>query len=149
MTTYTAEVGNKLNDLLEKNYDAEKGYTKAAENVNHSGLKNFFNRKAEQRRVFGHDLKSEIKSFGQEVDKGGSVTGSAHRTWMDMKSWLSQDNEESMLEEAIRGEKTTVNEYSEVLKETSLPSSTKSILMSQKNNIETDLAEVKSLESLK
>lgn len=149
MATYTTEVGGKLNDLLEKNYDAEKGYKKAAENVNHTGLKNFFNRKSEQRRVFGHDLKSEIRSFGQDVDKGGSLTGSAHRTWMDVKSWLSKENEESMLEEAIRGEKTTVNEYSDVLKETSLPSSTKSVLLSHKNHIETDLSEVKSLENLK
>jgi uncharacterized protein (TIGR02284 family) len=121
----------------------------AAENVNHLGLKNYFNRKAEQRRTFGHDLKSEIKTFGQEVDKGGSITGSAHRTWMDVKSWLSQDNEESMLEEAIRGEKASVDEYQDVLMETSLPSSTKSILLSQKKNIETDLSEVKSLENLK
>ncbi|MGJ8549207.1 PA2169 family four-helix-bundle protein [Winogradskyella undariae] len=149
MATYTEEVGSKLNNLLEKNYDAEKGYKKAAENVNHLGLKNYFNRKAEQRRTFGHDLKSEIKTFGQEVDKGGSITGSAHRTWMDVKSWLSQDNEESMLEEAIRGEKASVDEYQDVLMETSLPSSTKSILLSQKKNIETDLSEVKSLENLK
>ncbi|MEP5255161.1 ferritin-like domain-containing protein [Winogradskyella rapida] len=149
METYTEEVGSKLNNLLEKNYDAEKGYKTAAENVNHSGLKNYFSRKAEQRRTFGHDLKTEIKSFGQDVDKGGSATGAVHRTWMDVKSWLSQDNEESMLEEAIRGEKASVDEYNEVLNETSLPGSTKSVLLAQKNHIESDLSEVKSLESLK
>ncbi|EPR74340.1 hypothetical protein ADIWIN_0682 [Winogradskyella psychrotolerans RS-3] len=41
MATYTEEVGNKLNGLLEKNYDAEKGYTKAAENTKHAGLRTF------------------------------------------------------------------------------------------------------------
>ena len=111
MATYTEEVGNKLNGLLEKNYDAEKGYKKAAENTKHTGLKTYFNRKAIERKTFGHDLKSEIRAFGQEVDKGGSLTGSAHRTWMDVKAMFSADNEESMLEEAIRGEKASVNEY--------------------------------------
>lgn len=149
MTTYTEQVGNKLNGLLEKNYDAEKGYAKAAENTEHSGLRTFFKRKSQERRTFGHDLKSEIRAFGQDVDKGGSLTGAAHRTWMDVKAIFSADNEESMLEEAIRGEKASVNEYDEVLKEASLPSSTKSILLSQKNQIETDLFKVKSLENLK
>lgn len=149
MATYTEEVGNKLNDLLEKNYDAEKGYKKAAENVDHNGLKNYFNRKAEQRRTFGHDLKSEIRTFGQEVDKGGSFTGAAHRTWMDVKALFSADDAESMLEEAIRGEKASVDEYNDVLNETSLPSTTKSILLSQKNHIESDLSKIKSLENLR
>ncbi|EPR74341.1 hypothetical protein ADIWIN_0683 [Winogradskyella psychrotolerans RS-3] len=68
---------------------------------------------------------------------------------MDVKAMFSADNEESMLEEAIRGEKASVNEYDEVLQEASLPSSTKSILLSQKHQIETDLSKVKSLENLR
>lgn len=149
MKTYTEEVGSKLNDLLEKNYDAEKGYNKAAENVDHDGLKSFFSRKANERKMFGQDLKTEIRSFGQDVDKGGSLTGAAHRTWMDVKAMFSTDDAESMLNEAIRGEKASVDEYSDVLKEVSLPSSTKSILLSQKSKIETDLSKIKSLENLR
>lgn len=149
MNTYTEEIGEKLNDLLEKNYDAEKGYNKAAENVDHSGLKTFFERKSSQRRDFGHEIKQEIRSFGQEVDKGGSATGAMHRTWMDVKALFSGDNAESMLEEAIRGEKASVDEYDEVLKETSLPSSTRSVLEAHKNMISTDLSQIKSLENLR
>jgi len=149
MNTYTEEVGNKLNELLEKTYDAEKGFKNAAENVDHSALKSYFNQKAQERYNFGHELKSEIKSFGQEVDKGGSVTGAAHRTWMDVKALFSGDNEESMLEEAIRGEKAAIEEYQDVLKETSLPSSTHKILSSQKSTIESGLSNIKSLEDLR
>lgn len=43
------------------------------------------------------------------------------------KSFLSFDEEESMLEEVIRGEKTAVKEYDEVISEISLPSRTKSL----------------------
>lgn len=148
MKTYTEKVGNQLNGLLEKTYDAEKGFRKAAENVEHAGLKNYFNQKAQERYDFGHELKQEINSFGQEVDKGGSFTGSAHRAWMDVKSFLSLDNEESMLEEAIRGEKSAVSEYDEVLSETSLPQSTQNVLMKQKNSIESGLNTIKRLEDL-
>ncbi|MFD1062685.1 PA2169 family four-helix-bundle protein [Winogradskyella litorisediminis] len=148
MSNYTEEVGNKLNGLLERTYDAEKGYKKAAENVNHSALKTFFKAKAQQRYDFGHQLKSEIKSFNQEVDKGGSLKGAAHRAWMDTKALFSTDNSEAMLEEAIRGEKSAVSEYNDVLNETTLPTSTKSLLKSQKNVIENELNRIKTLEDL-
>ena len=39
MSAYTENVGNKLNKLLEKTYDAEKGYEKAAENTENVVLK--------------------------------------------------------------------------------------------------------------
>ncbi|MGB3608706.1 ferritin-like domain-containing protein [Psychroserpens sp.] len=149
MSTYTEEVGKKLNDLLEKTYDAEKGFKKAAENVDHVALKSYFKSKADERYNFGHELKTEIKSFGQEVDKGGSITGAAHRAWMDVKSLFSGDDEESMLEEAIRGEKAAVEEYHDVISETSLPSSTKTILSSQKSKIESGLSNIKTLEDLR
>ncbi|MFS4469768.1 ferritin-like domain-containing protein [Maribacter sp. 2210JD10-5] len=148
MSTYTESVGNKLNDLLEKTYDAEKGFKKAAENTNNSALKSYFNGKAQQRYDFGHELKSEIKSFGQEVDKGGSFTGKAHRTWMDVKAMFSSDNEEAMLEEAIRGEKASIEEYNEVLNETSLPTSTSQVLNKQKVAIENGLSTINTLEDL-
>ena len=148
MSTYTEEVGKKLNSLLEKTYDAEKGFQKAADNVENIALKNYFKQKAQERYDFGHELKSEIRSFNQEVDKGGSFTGTAHRAWMDIKALFSNDDEESMLEEAIRGEESAVSEYNEVLNETSLPASTKSILASQKSKIESGLSRIKTLEDL-
>lgn len=148
MSTYTEEVGNKLNALLEKTYDAEKGFKKAAENVDNPSLKAYFKNKAQERYNFGHELKTEIRSFNQDVDKGGSLTGKVHRAWMDVKSLFSNDDEESMLDEAIRGEKAAINEYEEVLSETSLPLSTKAILQSQKNIINDGLAKINELEDI-
>lgn len=149
MNDYTDKLGNKLNDLLEKNYDAEKGFTKAAENAKHGGLKSYFTNKAKERYDFGHQLKSELKNFGQKPDKGGSATGAAHRTWMEVKSWFSVDDDEAMLEEAIRGEKASVEEYRDVLNDTTLPGSTKELLEIQKHTIEHSLTNIKRLEDLK
>ncbi|MDH7912892.1 PA2169 family four-helix-bundle protein [Winogradskyella sp. SYSU M77433] len=147
MSTYTEEVGKKLNDLLEKTYDAEKGFKKAAENVENPSLKSYFSDKAQERYNFGHELKSELVSFNQEIDKGGSATGTLHRAWMDVKSLFSSEDEESMLEEAIKGERAAINEYKEVINDTSLPLSTKSILESQKTKIENGLSKIKTLEN--
>ncbi|WP_299390044.1 PA2169 family four-helix-bundle protein [uncultured Gelidibacter sp.] len=148
MSDYTDKLGNRLNDLLEKNYDAEKGFKKAAENAKHVGLKSYFSNKAQERYNFGHQLKSELRNFGQEPQESGSVAGAAHRTWMEVKSWFSADDDESMLEEAIRGEKASVNEYQEVLSETTIPGSTKQLLQTQKTAIEQGLNNIKRLEDL-
>lgn len=148
MSEYTDKLGNKLNDLLEKTYDAEKGFKEAAENAKHTGLKTYFNKKAQERYDFGHQLKSEIRNFGDTPDKGGSVTGAAHRTWMEVKSWFSADDDETMLEEAIKGEKASVEEYRDVLSETALPARTKDILQTQKTTIEQGLTNIKRLEDI-
>lgn len=149
MSTYTEDIGDRLNDLLEKNYDAEKGFKKASENAKHSGLKTYFSNKAQERYDFGHQIKAELRNYGEQPDKGGSVTGAAHRTWMEVKSWFAGDDDEAMLEEAIRGEKASVDEYKDVLSETALPASTKQLLEIQKNTIQHGLANIKTMEDLK
>ena len=148
MSTYTETIGNKLNTLLEKTYDAEKGFKKAAENTDHGPLKDYFQRKAQERYDFGHALKSEIRSFGQEVEKGDSLAGKAHRTWMDVKALFSSDDAESMLEEAIRGEKAAIEEYDDVLEDTSLPTTTASLLKTQRSHIQNGLNTIKRLEDI-
>jgi len=146
METYSEEVGRKLNALLEKTYDAEKGFKKVAENIENKSLKTYFKNKADERYTFGHELKDEIRSFNQEVDKGGSTLGTMHRAWIDTKALFSLNDEESMLEEVIRGEKAAIAEYDDILSETSLPSSTRTIIRSQKNKIENGLYNFETLE---
>lgn len=148
MSTYSEKVGEKLNDLLEKTYDAEKGFKNAAENVDSDRLKRYFKGKAQERYDFGHELKSEIAQFGQKVDKGDSMASKAHRSWMDLKSFFSSDKEEAMLEESIKGEKKAVEEYNDVLEETNLPPSTETLLRKQKAAIESGLQKIKRLEDI-
>ncbi len=144
--SYSEEVSKKLNELLEKNYDAEKGYKLAAEKVKNDRLKTFFTQRAEERYDFGHELKTEIRNFGENPDKGSSLAGDAHRSWMNLKASLSNDKDEAVLEEAVRGEKAAVEEYDDILKDSSIPASTGNILIKQKNAIVASLNEVKALE---
>lgn len=149
MSTYTETVGESLNNILEKTYDAEKGFKKAAENTDNPNLKAFFERKSQMRNNFGHELKAEIHQYGEEVDKGGSMSGAIHRAWMDTKALFSNDNAEAMLEESIRGEKAAVEEYEDVLKNTDMPPSTTMLLTQQVNKIKEDLNKIKRLEDLR
>ncbi len=143
---YAEEVSAKLNNLLEKNYDTEKGYKYAAENVKNPELKSFFNERAQERYDFGHELKSEIRNYGESPEKGSSFTGDVMRSWMNLKTHLSSNKEEAVLEETVRGEKAAVEEYNEVMKELDLPASTQNVLMKQRNAITAALNKVTSLE---
>ncbi len=106
---FTEKMTNKLNELLEKNYDAEKGYKKAAEKVENTKLKQFFNEQAQKCYDFGHQLKTEIKNYGETPEKGGSATGTLHRTWMDIETAFSSNNEETILGEVQKGEKAAID----------------------------------------
>lgn len=143
---YSEKISNKLNELLTKNYDAEAGYKLASENVKNNTLKEYFNRRAKERYDFGHQIKNEIKVYGETPDKGTSLKGDAHRLWMNVKSTLSKDNEESILEETIRGEKNAIEEYNNILQEPNMPPTTESILKAQRDTIKSALEEVKAFE---
>lgn len=145
---YTEKMSNKLNELLEKNYDAEAGYKKAADLVENPQLKQFFEKQAQHRYDFGHELKTEIRNVGGTPDKGTSTTADAHRAWMSIKDTFSANDEESILEEVERGEKAAVEEYKEVMSDTTLPPSTKGIISNQVSNIENTLRNVKNFEAI-
>ncbi len=143
---YSEKIADKLNDLLEKNYDSEKGYKLAEEKVNDPRLKEIFKSRAQNRYDFGHELKAEIRNYGESPDKGTSIKGDLHRSWMNIKSSFSSNKEEAILEEAIRGEKAAVADYDSAIAEEDLPLSTKELLIKQRDHIKDALEQVKTLE---
>ena len=135
---YSEKISNRLNQLLEKTYDAEKGFKTTAEKVDNSSAKEFLNNKAQQRYNFGHELKSEIMQYGQLPDKGGSIKGNVHRTWMNLKTAFSSNTLETIMEEVKRGEEASLEEYNDILNdnEMTLPPSTENLLIKQRNAIQ-------------
>lgn len=148
MSTVTEKIYEELQEILEKNIDAVKGYEKAAENTDHAGLKSYFQRKAKERKEFNTELRSKIKANYSDFDEDGSFTGTMHRAWMDIKSLFSADDAESMLEESIKGDKAAIDEYNDVIEEQSLPADLRDLLLQQKNKIEADINKNDSLENL-
>lgn len=141
----TKKMAEDLNELLEKNYDSEMGFKKAAEDVKNSRLKEFFETKVKERYNFGHELKIEIKNLGEKPEKGTSVSGKAHHLWMDLKSAFSSDKEEMILEEVVKGERLAVEDYNKVINNSEFPPSTANLLIKQRNSIERTFNDVKKL----
>lgn len=143
------EVVKYLNELLEKNYDAENGFKKALEDAKNPGLKNFFKQQAVIRSRFKTEIEKELHDLNAHPKvKEGSATGSFHRAWIDIKTALSGNDDESVLEECIRGEKASAKEYEEKLKKGHFPPKVKTLLTSQLHEIQNTISEVKRLEDI-
>ncbi|WP_298764620.1 PA2169 family four-helix-bundle protein [uncultured Polaribacter sp.] len=149
MQNFPIAIESKLNNLLTRTYDAEKGFNKAAEHTESLPLKAYFKERAQEREQFSKELKKELNLFNAAATEEGSLLANAHRNWMDVKALFSSDNEEAMLQEAIRGEKTSIEDYNEVLTESTLPKTTATLLTQQKNKIATDLSRIRKLEDIK
>tara|TARA_R110002072_G_scaffold48716_15_gene133248 strand:- start:7438 stop:7926 length:489 start_codon:yes stop_codon:yes gene_type:complete len=140
-------VGN-LQGLLEKNYDAEKGFRNALNNANNEQLKSFLKKQAEQRNRFATELDNELRALNKKPKENGSATGAIHRTWIDFKSSIAGNNDEAVLEECIRGEKASEKEYRNSLKENHFPPKVENVLNKHLNEIQTTLSQVRTLENL-
>ena len=105
-----------LNELIEKNYDAEKGYKEAVTDVENHELKDYFTKSVQQRYEFGHELKAEIEKLGGKPEKGTSITGDLHRVWINLKSLVLGKDVEAVVNECERGEEAAIADYEKVLK---------------------------------
>ncbi|SCY20013.1 conserved hypothetical protein [Nonlabens sp. Hel1_33_55] len=139
----------QLNQLLEKSYDAEKGYKKAIEDTDSVRLKTFFQERAALRSRFATEIHNELHKLNEEPTTKGSAAGAIHRTWMDVKSAFTSENEEAILEECIRGEKASVEDYEEALKNDTLLAEVRPVIEQQLGAIKETLNTVKKLEDIK
>ncbi len=139
---------NNLQELLEKNYDAQKGFTKAMEDAKNPRLKAFLQQQAAQRSRFTNELTQEIRNLNEQPKDSGSFTGDLHRTWIDIKSAVSGNEDEAVLEECIRGEKASWDEYSTKLEKENFPPNISSVIQKQASEIHNTLSNVKTLEDL-
>ncbi len=133
MGLFNESTENKLNDLIEKAYDVEKGFKKVAEHVDNTQLKSFFSEKARERSNYINELTTTLRNQGMEVtEDNGSVAGSIHRVWIDTKVLFSMDDDESMLEEVRNGEKQAIEDYDDILENCELNPAVRDLLLKQR-----------------
>ncbi len=146
METQREELVDKLRDIFKKNVDAQKGYENAAENAESHILKEYFTKKASERRIFKEDLEQEITAGYGTITEEGSTEGALHRTWMDIKAFLMGNSDEAMVEECHRGDMAAIADYEDILKEEALPIEIAAIIRDQAVKLRTDLNKLESLE---
>ena len=124
------DVVKVLNDLIETCKDGEEGFRTCAEDVKRSDLKPFFLKAAERCADAAAQLQSEVDRLGGTPEKAGSLIGSAHRRWVDIKSAIMGQDDAAVLAECERGEDVAKESYERALKQ-DLPPSIRVIVQTQ------------------
>lgn len=142
--SYKEKISNKLNELMVKNYTAEKGYRNAIDNITDDRLKLFFNRRVNERNKFAKELKQEILKFDDLPEDLDNFKGYMFRNGMPIKTIDVENKEQAVLDEVIKGEQANLKKYKQVLKNNLFPPATDSLLVKHKKAIQASLNTEKS-----
>lgn len=119
-----------LNDLIQTCKDGELGFQSAAEGLKNPEIKAKFQEYSRQRAAMARELQAEVRRLGGDPEKAGSVSGSLHRGWLDVKSTITGKDDAAITAEAERGEDAAKAAYENALKET-LPASAQTLVQQQ------------------
>ena len=133
-----------LNNLIETCKDGEKGFKAAADGLKSSSIKTKFLDYSRERGQMASELQAEVRRLGGDPDKSGSVSGSVHRGWLDLKAALTGHDDHAVVAEAERGEDVAKGVYENALKE-SLPTSAQTLVQQQAVKIRRAHDDVKAL----
>ncbi|HEX6278735.1 MAG TPA: PA2169 family four-helix-bundle protein [Pyrinomonadaceae bacterium] len=128
------EVISTLNGLIETCKDGQMGFQEAAQGVERTDLKSFFSECSVQRSQFAGELQSLVRTLGGDPENSGSIAGSLHRGWINIKSAVTGKDEGAILNEAERGEDSAKKAYKEALEE-SLPGYIQEVIQRQFNGV--------------
>lgn len=120
-----------LKDLIETCRDGEHGYAHAAKEAKDPELARVFSQYATQRTQYIAELQQLLRSYGSEPVKHGSIGGSLHRGWIDLKAALSRNEPHAVLAECERGEDAAVANYRTALTEAELDMETRAVVQRQ------------------
>lgn len=109
------EIVSTLNGLIETCKDGQMGFKEASEGVERTDLKSFFSECSVQRSQFAGELQALVRTLGGDPEKSGSIAGSLHRGWINIKAAVTGKDEGAILNECERGEDSAKNAYKEAL----------------------------------
>jgi uncharacterized protein (TIGR02284 family) len=133
-----------LNDLLEISRDGEQGFRTCAEGVQSPNLKALFEAAARRCAGGAAELEAKIRSLGGEPAQGGSISGSMHRAWTNIKSTITGMSEHAVLAECERGEDAAKAAYEAALQK-SLPADVRTLVERQYQGVKANHDRVRNL----
>ena len=115
--------------------DSEEGYRHAANDIDDWQLRSMFLELARVRSEQGNEIDRLLQRFGGEaVPKGGSVSGTMHRVFGDLKAAITGNNRRAVVDEAARGESYAESIFDKALR-ADLPMDVQQIIRRQHSNV--------------
>jgi uncharacterized protein (TIGR02284 family) len=124
------DVISVLNDLIETCEDGVNGFRTAADSVKSTEAKAVFTNRIKLIERSAAELQAEVRRLGGDPERRGSVAGSLHRGWINLKSAVTGKDDDAIINECVRGEETAVKSYEDAL-EKDLPADVRAIVEHQ------------------
>lgn len=112
------ETLDEIKSLVRLNHDAHEGFTTAAEAVEAEPVASLFRSAAAERAQFSKELSEAMQINLEDAPEGGTIRGTAHRWWLNIRGTLNGGDASGILAEAERGESSLVEAYERVAVET-------------------------------
>ena len=80
-----------------------------------------------------------------DVPKDGTVKGSLHRAWIDIRDSLSGSENANVLDECERGEKYLLERYDELMNDHDIAPNVRTVLSTQRTKIQSNISEIQAL----
>lgn len=116
-TNLNNETLSGLQDLIRINIDSAEGFRSAADKIESEHVATLFRDCAAERERFSNELKSYVRMNNETPEESGSVAGTLHRWWLELRGTVQDGKEHAVLSEAERGEDAIKEKYESVLKD--------------------------------
>ena len=117
-----------LNSLIKTVNDSIQGYQESAKDIGNQRLASLFQDRAMERQKVASMLQAEVGRLGGDPSDGGSILGSAHQIFLDMKSAITGKDDDAILAEVQRGEEYLRDKFDTALANADLGSSTRDVV---------------------
>lgn len=136
-----AEVNTLVKTVIQVLNDGARGYADIGEHLKNPEAKSFFMQEASTRGTFAREVAS---AAGLNEDVGGTVAGSAHRVWGDLKANLG-GGDHTLLETAEQGEDAAKKAYQEALESSDVTGAVRTVLQKQQTSIQASHDRIKAM----
>jgi uncharacterized protein (TIGR02284 family) len=124
-----SNTGEVLTNLLTAAQDSLKGYQTAADALEEGRFAALLQEFAYQREQMAAELANLLLRYGGTPRESGSLTGTMHRVWINIKAAITK-GDEAILAETELSEEATLEAYQEAMKE-ALPDDVREVVREQ------------------
>ena len=129
------ETEKVLLDVIKVLHDGQKGFADIGEHLQDDTLKRYFLAESLKRANFRAGLENELHRAGMaDIKESGSVGGTLHRVWGDLKAHLGAGSDYQLLATAEQGEDVAKDAYKKAL-EHDLPMPVRDMLTAQQAHV--------------
>ena len=127
MSTLNDQHIKVLNSLVEVTLDSALGYKEAAKDAKNLRFKSLFEKRWVERNQLTAELQAEVRNLGGKPEDEGSVLGSAHRLFLNLKNAVT-GSDQGVVNEVEAGEDHIKAKFETALERENLPAPVKGVV---------------------